>query len=237
LARRPWRPLAIGDVAPDRFAHYVVVEEVVFDEVRSIVSDWPDVDGDGQLVFDDPEEAAEYVDPRATIERLLAERRIVRVSEELPADADPELPARLERELKERRVEVGDVYAIVSPSYSDDPWWPPDGGGPRVGLFTSLEERPDAEIYDVSAEARSAAAATYSAAVAGALSEQDAVRFLDDEDESEDTSGGTPAPAGPGGRPTGGGSQSAAPSVEVAVEAVASEREQVRRQASASAGA
>jgi hypothetical protein len=237
---RPWRPLALdehlGDVVLNLFARYVIVEEIALDEVRCVVSEWPDVDGDGQLVFGDPEAAAEYVDPRATIERLLAERRMVRVSDELAPDADPELLARLERDLKERRVEVGDVYAIVSLP-SDDQWGPPGGGGPRVGLFTSLDRLPDARIYDVSAEARSAAAAAYSAAVAGALSEEDALRFLDDEDDSEDNPGGTPAPSDPGGRPTGGGSSSPVSSVEVAVEAVASEPEQLRRQASASAGA
>ena len=111
---RPWVPDALQERVTARelaeHGSYVVVEEIVLDEIRTVASTWPMLDPVGQLLFGDPEDAAEYVDSRDGIERLLNDRRIVPVEE-----------------LQDRPVEVGDVFAVLGPVGGG----PGDGGGGR----------------------------------------------------------------------------------------------------------
>lgn len=199
----------------------MVVEEIVLDEIRTVVSTWPMLDPDGQLLFGDPEDAAEYLDPRAGIGRLLNERRIVPIEE-----------------LEERSIEVGDVYAVLGPVGGGSGGGWPDGGGGGVQLVDALEELVDVEIYDITADARLAATATHSAATAGVLSPSDVERYFDDGEDETNNEGGTPTPSPTGGGRDSGGGAPRSGSLEDAVRtrAVATEEEEVRP-ATASAGA
>ena len=203
---RPWIPESLrGEIdgrTLEREASYVVVEEILLDRARTVVSTWPMLDSDGRMHFGDPEDADEYVDLLIDIERLLMERRPV------PVD-----------DLKDRPAEVGDVFAVISPLGGGGPGpgnggprgGGPGGGGPGAGgdsvarLTVALEAVSSAEIYDITADARAAATATYSSATAGALSEEDAERFFDDGEDETTDEGGTPTPAPSGDWPGAGG--------------------------------
>lgn len=183
-----------GDQLQREFG-YVVVEEIVLEEVRTVLSAWPSLAPHGQLRFEHPEAADEYVDPRAGIEGLLNERRLLFVSDELTF-----------AEMKERPVEVGDVYAIRLTGRGGVG----GGDGGDGGRRRSLVERalPEGAIYDITADARLAATATYSAATAGPLDSADARRFFDDGESGPEGGPPVPVPEGPGGEGPGGGTES-----------------------------
>ena len=233
---QPWIPESLCGIVDGstlkRQSSYVVVEEMLLEEARTVVSTWPMLAPDGQLRFGDPEDADEYIDPLEDIVQLLRERRLVPVDGWAPESVDA---------LMARPVEVGDVFAVLSPlgSGSGPGGDGPGGGGGGGGsarLTIALHAVPLAEIYDITADARSAATATYSSATAGALTEEDAERFFDDGEDETQGEGGTPSPA-----PTGGGQGSgggaASKQDESLVSAVAKEVvvEAGRRSASAAA--
>jgi hypothetical protein len=193
---RPWIPDSLRDEVDgytlQSSSSYVVVEEILLGEVRTVVSAWPVLDRDGQLQFGNPENAEEYIDTVADVERLLSEPRVMRVGA-----------------LQGRPVAVGDVLAVLGPlgggprpgggggPGGDEP--DGDGGGGR--LTAALQEVSWARIYDITPDARRAATATYASATAGALSADDARRFFDDGEDETKGDGGPPVTPEPGGGP------------------------------------
>ena len=107
-----------------------------------------------------------------------------------------------------------------------------------VRLVAALDELADAVIYDITLDARLAATATYSSAIAGALSAEDAALYFDDNDDDTNNEGGTPTPSPTGGGQDSGGGTPKPASLEetLPVRAVATEAVPARA-ASASAGA
>lgn len=208
IVGRPWVPSSLEGELDETIleAHfvYVVIEEILEDRVRTIVSAWPLVAPNGQLRFRTPEDASEYVDPRPGLEALLAERRLVGIAEDLGTH----------RELAARRLATGDTFAMRG-------WDGGGGGGPTSsgngdgsgGLLAALR-RPGEQLYDITLEARLAAKAAYWSAVAGALDPDDAERFFDlgggqskgHEPPPTDDEGGppkTPSPTSPSAGPSG----------------------------------
>ena len=226
----PWVPDSLeGEVELDKLAgefRYVVVEEILEDRVRTIVSAWPYVMPDGQLRFDDPEASGEHADDRAELERLLAEARIVRIRTDQPTL----------RQLRERPLVTGDVFAM-SVGGRRDAGGGGGGGGPTDGsdndssggLREALEREED--VYDISLEARLAAKAAYWSAIAGPLDPDDAERFFDfgegtGQDDEPPPRGGGPAPTGSDSGSGGGKDQKKPPEKLKSLAAVAGQVEQ-----------
>jgi hypothetical protein len=190
----PWLPDSLrgSGVSLDGL-RYAVVEEIVDSEIRTIVFAWPVLDPDGQLDFGEPEAGDEYVDRRSELERVIDERRIVRVQ-----------PPEMEEAMRARPIEVGDVFAIPRPDGGgggpDGPGGGPGGGGGADGGLVAVV-RPLRKLFDITPDARLAAQAAYSSAVAGTLTPAEVQRYLDlgtdDDDEDPSPTGGSQVPIGP----------------------------------------
>jgi hypothetical protein len=194
LVGTPWQPASISGVGVTSDFGYAVVEEIDGDDVRTVVSQWPMLTDDGRLRFGDPEEAREYVDTRAEIEALLASQRIVRV---------PDAPGAPPPGMNTRRLDIGDVFAIPGPPAGGGGGGGGGGGNGGGGRLTDLIGH--RSVYDITAEARLAAQAAHSAAIAGTLSHEDVERFLDvgeAEDEPPEPTGGSSVPSGTGSPPS-----------------------------------
>jgi hypothetical protein len=234
---QPWIPQALPEKAAEiaaaleRSASYVVVEEVIADTVRTVVSVWPMLDADGRLRFGDPQNSIEYLDSRRDIEALLDDRLAIRITPEI------------------RSVEVGDVYLVMGPvgrgpDGGGGPGGSGEGGRPRgrdregeQSLSVAIGDLGAVDIYDVTADARVAAAATYSAATAGVLSHADVAIYLDDGEDDTRPSGGSapinPTPSGGGGGTP--GTASGAPSLAETLRAVGQDAEEPPAQATVGA--
>jgi hypothetical protein len=198
---RPWVPESLAATPEvlatlEQSASYIVVEEILADVVRTVVSVWPMLDPEGMLRFGDPQHSIEYTDSRSDVQALIEERLVVQIT---PGGRD---------------IEVGDVYLVMGP-VGRGPGGGGRGGGPSPEgddpgdggrrLSVAVRYLGEVDIYDVTAQARLAATATYSAATAGVLSRADAAIYFDDgEDDTQGRGGSAPLDPSPGG--TGGGS-------------------------------
>jgi hypothetical protein len=148
----PWRPPSLGRGKPRDF-HYLLVEELFQSLVGVALSSWPQVDEQGRLRFP-AEEPLTFAVDRASLERYLAKRR--------------------PRSLRKRALRIGDVFAVKV-----------DPAGLRA-VADQLEQRTQLEpvlhaseflrrpVYDVTADAREVAKASFYAAVSGRLSPEQA---------------------------------------------------------------
>lgn len=126
---------------------YVVVEEVIDDNVVIVVAPWPFVDPDGGLVFAGEEERRQAVVDRVSFQRRLARRQVV--AYEVSGRG---LPA-----LRVREIAAGDVFAIATKL--------PEG---EVNLRDYGDRWIRGTVIDVTAMARHAAKAAMLAALTGA---------------------------------------------------------------------
>jgi len=156
---RAWAPEGLDAPAAD--LRYVVVEEILRPSVTLSISEWPEVDSAGRLVFSGATRTA-TVD-RDEVEAVLRSRR--RLAQGHRGDAGEA------RAAAQRPISVGDVYAARVA-------YPRRGPLPRSA--ESLLRQP---IIDLSAEAREAAQAAALAAVTTTLSPRRASRLLDLRDD------------------------------------------------------
>jgi len=156
----PWRPASLHH--RERLEHfaYVVVEEEIDRTMGLVVAQWP-TGGRGAPRFGDDGEFEVAAD-REELQRRLSERHVPEAAE---------LPDEVAAELRTRRVEVGDVFAIEI-------------------LGELSPEDPDArscewvgEAIDITAEAREAAKAKMYEALTPELDEHMAKRLIADAKE------------------------------------------------------
>lgn len=118
LGFQPWIPDSLrGTIdgrALERGAGCLVVEEILLGEARTGVFTGPMLDPGWRLHFGEPENADDHIDPVTDAELLLSECSLV------PIDA-----------LRDRSVEVGDVFGIISSLGGAG--LGPGGGGPSGG--------------------------------------------------------------------------------------------------------
>ncbi|HEY2714859.1 MAG TPA: hypothetical protein VGI73_01410 [Solirubrobacterales bacterium] len=135
----PWRPPSLHHREKLDHLAYVVVEEEIDGTMGLVVAHWPS-GGRGAPRFRDDGEFEVAVD-REELQRRLAERRV-------PEAAD--LPDAVAAELRSRRVEVGDVFAIevlgeLSP---DDDWRNCEWVGETIDLTAEAREAAKAKMYE-----------------------------------------------------------------------------------------
>lgn len=160
-----WRPTSLrerddlGDFA------YVVVEEEIDGMLGLVVADWPS-GGLGAPRFDDKGEFELAVD-REALQQRTSDRRV--------AEADA-LPYEVVRELRSRRVEVGDVFAVRPLEELD-----PEGDPERLRSCEWI-----GETLDVTAEAREAAKAKMYEALTPPLDPRLAKRLIEEPAQAEE---------------------------------------------------
>jgi hypothetical protein len=150
---RPWTPPGLGDATTDGLT-YVVVDEILGASVGLTVSPWPTLDEKGRLRFFEGEPKTLGAD-RAALERFLSEHR-------------------LPREHGDRPLRVGDVFAVrtIEPALAAVEQELADTR--RLEPFLAPEEWILPPVYDVTADAREAAKASFYAAVAPVLAPTEA---------------------------------------------------------------
>jgi hypothetical protein len=145
--RRLWRP-PVDELKVDGELRYIVVDELHEGIAGLVVSLWPRVDARGRLVFADSEATSARVAARADLlEALLRSAR----EPVLAGGVDESLRAAL----RDREVEIGDVYAARLRSL-------PVSGDPAAWLV--------APVFDITGPARELAKTQTSAALSGAMS-------------------------------------------------------------------
>jgi hypothetical protein len=156
----PWRPASLHHHESLEGFAYVVVEEEIDGTMGLVVAHWP-TGGRGAPRFRDDGEFEVAVDREALQERL-AERRVPEAGG---------LPEEVAEELRSRRVEVGDVFAVevLGELPADDPDW-------RKCEWVG-------ETIDVTAEAREAAKAKMYEALTPELDKRLAKRLIADAKE------------------------------------------------------
>lgn len=166
----PWLPAGIPGI-PDRDERaqlgpwYVVVDELYGIGCRLAVDLWPDVDADGRLVFQPDQTRLEWVDAE-TAHRVISEAR------KATADA-PE-----EREIADRALRIGDVFAVWPSAASPLGLSVPAAGGRSAASpVAATAQEPPGGLRDVTGEARVATRAAVDAVGAGELTEADLRRL------------------------------------------------------------
>jgi hypothetical protein len=145
----PWRPASLRRVKTEEL-RYLVVEEIVGGSVGLALSPWPQTDGEGRLRFAD-EEALTFAVERDSFERYLAKHRRPRA-------------------LRRRPLRIGDVFAV---KVNEAALRQVAG---QLEEKTSLQPllNPEdwlrAPVYDITADAREVAKASFYAAVTELLS-------------------------------------------------------------------
>ncbi len=136
---------------------YIVVEELLEETVSLTVSQWPGVDERGRLVFAGRTDAV-FVN-RNAFQQMLRSQRQVGQQIEITSDRA--------RAIRERPVEVGDVFAARLA---------PRRRGRRPADPAQLF---DGSVIDISAQAREAAKTSFLAAVTPTLAPREARRMID----------------------------------------------------------
>lgn len=185
--RPPWVPRTLElalerrDLA-ERWA-YVVVDEIVDSQVGLAISPWPRLDPEGRLLFADPERDQLVGVSLDRFRALLDGNRYLLLI--APAGHRPDRDTAAA--LAGREVRIGDVFAVPRPAEGG---WTRSGAGGETELAAAEDP-----VFDITFEAREAAKLAGAAAVAPALSEDEARRYLDEEGEG----GEEPEGDGPGG--------------------------------------
>jgi hypothetical protein len=142
--RSPWRPPTLGRAKTDDL-RYLVVEEIVGSSIGLALSPWPQTDSEGRLRFAQDDALTFGVD-RDSFARYLAKHRRPRA-------------------LRRRPLRIGDVFAVKV----DEPALRQVAG--QLEERTSLQPllNPDnwlrSPVYDITADAREVAKASFYAAV------------------------------------------------------------------------
>lgn len=160
--RSAWRPPSLREREDLGEFAYVVVEEEIDGTMGLVVAEWP-AGGLGAPRFHGEDEFELAVD-REALQRAASERNVPEAAE---------LPDEVARELRDRRIEVGDVFAIrlLEDPSAEDP--------ERVRSCEWV-----GEAIDVTAEAREAAKAKMYEALAAPLEEDLAERLLAEGEET-----------------------------------------------------
>jgi hypothetical protein len=135
----PWRPASLRDREDLEAFAYVVVEERIDDTFGLVVAEWPS-GGRGAPRFEEQSEFELAVDSEA-LQRQVSDRQV---------PEREELSDEITEELRRRRVEVGDAFA-VRPAWDDLP--------PEEDLEGLRTCEWMGETIDVTADAREAAKA------------------------------------------------------------------------------
>ncbi|MDQ3379563.1 MAG: hypothetical protein M3546_04475 [Actinomycetota bacterium] len=149
---RTWAPHGVPRTIAD--FHYVVVDEIVGSSVGLALSAWPQLDGQGRLLFGTTD-AYLVGSPRGELETFLSEHR-------LPED------------LRERPLRIGDVFAVrVRPEALAEIVDELDEQQ-RLEPFFAPGSWIEPPVYDVTADAREAAKVAFYAAVTPTLDAEEA---------------------------------------------------------------
>jgi hypothetical protein len=158
---RLWRPLLLARVAVEELI-YVVVDEIEGSAAGLSVSDWPRVDELGRIRF--PGGARMLGADRATFERFLARHR------------QP-------RELRERPLRVGDAFAVRPLPGALEQARDELEQQRRLEPFLDPARWINPPVYDITADAREAAKASFYAAVTPTLEPEHARELAELSDE------------------------------------------------------
>ena len=179
----PWRPQALGraltDDELDRHA-YVTVDEIIGDGVGLLLAPWPRIDDSGRLRFAPEEDQILVGAAAADFREFLDRNRIVMV-----VSFEGQLEDKTAAELRNRDLEIGDVFAIrrdeIESTLTTER---PGHEGETVADFARLYWT--VRVYDLSAEARQRAKLAMAAVLAAPLDEDTARQVLgsDPVDES-----------------------------------------------------